>query len=93
MKNQTFFDSAKMIAKSDIIFVVVQYQHDIIFALLLPFLQRTSDKNNYLISNQFLMRKIRFSNFQNNKYDVMIERDVIFHATSGANDVIKVDVM
>ena len=47
--------------------------------------------SEYLISNQFLMRKIRFSNFQNNEYDVMIERDVIFHATSGANDVIKVD--
>ena len=26
------------------------------------------------------MRKILFSNFQNNEYDVMIERDVIFHA-------------
>ena len=51
--------------------------------------------NNYLSSNQFLMLKIRFSNFQNNEYDVMIARDVIFHATSGAkkNDVIKVDVM
>ena len=40
--------------------------------------------NNYLSSNQFLMLKIRFSNFQNNEYDVMIARDVIFHATSGA---------
>ena len=33
------------------------------------------------------------SNFQNNEYDVMIEHDIIFHATSGTNDVIKVDVM
>ena len=48
---------------------------------------------NYLISNQFLMLKIRFSNFLNNEYDVNIERDVIFHATSGANNAIKVDVM
>ena len=36
------------------------------------------------------MRKILFSNFQNNEYDIMIERDVIFHVTSGAIDVIKV---
>ena len=40
-----------------------------------------------------LMRKTQFSNFQNNEYDVIIERDVIFHAASGANYVIKVDVM
>ena len=77
----------KMISKSDIIFALVQYQHDIIFALLL-FCSETSDKNNYHISNQFLMWKIRFSNFQSNEYDVMIECDVIFHATSGTNDVI-----
>ena len=70
----------------------MQYHHDIIFALLL-FCSETSDKNNYRISDQFLMRKILFSNFQNNEYDFMIERDVIFHATSGANDVIKVDAM
>ena len=38
------------------------------------------------------MRTIPFSNFQNNEYDVMIERNVIFHATSGENDVIKVDI-
>ena len=38
------------------------------------------------------MVKMRFSNFQNNENGVMIERDVIFHATSGANDVINVDV-
>ena len=50
-------------------------------------------KSNYLISNQFLIRKIRVLNFQNNGYDVIIARDVIFHATSGANDIIKVDVM
>ena len=43
VKNQTFFDSAKMIAKSDIIFALVQYQHDIIFALLL-FCSESSDK-------------------------------------------------
>ena len=39
------------------------------------------------------MQKIRFSNFQTNEYDVMIERDVIFHSTSGADDVIKIDIM
>ena len=50
-------------------------------------------KNNYLVSNQFLMREILFSNFQNNEYDIMIERDVLFHAMSGANDVINMDVM
>ena len=50
-------------------------------------------KNNYHISDHFLMQKILFSNFQNNEYDVMIERDVIFHVMSGANDVIKVDAM
>ena len=50
-------------------------------------------KSYNLISNQFLMQKVRFSNFQNNEYDVMIERDVIFHAISGANDVISVDIM
>ena len=27
------------------------------------------------------------SNFQNNEYDIMIEGDIIFHATSGAIDV------
>ena len=48
-------------------------------------------KNNYLISNHFLMCKIQFSNFQNNEYDVMIERDIIFHRTSAANDVIEAD--
>ena len=66
-----------MISKSDIIFARVQYQHDIIFALLL-FCSETSDKNNYVKSNEFLEVKIRFSNFQNNKFDIMIERDVIF---------------
>ena len=82
-----------MIWNGDIIFALVQYQHDIIFALLL-FCSETSDKkNNYRIADQFLMRKILFSNFQNNEYDVMIEPDVIFHVTSGANDVIKVDAM
>ena len=50
-------------------------------------------KSYNLIPYQFLMRKIPFLNFQNNEYDVMIERDVIFHATSGENDVINVDVM
>ena len=39
------------------------------------------------------MQKILFSNFQNNEHDVMIERDFIFHATSGAIDVFKVDIM
>ena len=53
-------------------------------------------KNNYLISNQFLVLKIQFSNiqnFQNKKYDVTIGSDVIFQVTSGANDVIKCNVM
>ena len=71
LRNQTFCDSANMISKSDIICALVQYQHDIIFALLL-FCSETSDKNNCLIFNQFLMRKIRFSKFQNNEYDDMI---------------------
>ena len=70
----------------------MQYQHDSIFALLL-FCSETSDKNNYLTSDQFLMRKILFSNFHNNEYDINIETDIIFHAMSGANDVIKVDIM
>ena len=44
LKNQTFCDdSAKKISKSDIIFALVQYQHDIIFALLL-FCSEISDK-------------------------------------------------
>ena len=43
LKNQTFCDSVKKISKSDIIFALVQYQHDIIFALLL-FCSGTSDK-------------------------------------------------
>ena len=91
LKNHTFCDSAKMISNCDIFFALVQYQHDIIFALLL-FCSETSEKKNQkkkpaILSNQFLVLKIRFSNFQNNKYDVMIGRDVIFHATSGANDV------
>ena len=77
MKNQTFCDGAKMISKGDISFALVQYQHDIIFALLL-FCSETSDKNKYLISNQFYMRKIRFSNLQYNDSDVMIVHYVIF---------------
>ena len=64
-----------MISKSDIIFALVQYQHDIILTLLL-LCSETSDKNNCLISIQVLMRKIRFSKFQNNEYDVMIECEV-----------------
>ena len=81
-----------MISTSDIILALVQYLHDIIFALLL-FCSETSDKNKYLISNQFLMLKMRFPNFQNNEYEVKIERDVSFHVPLGANDVIKVEVM
>ena len=82
----------KQYKKGDIIFALVQYQHGIIFALSL-FAVKLVIKDNCRICDLFLVQKMRFSNFQNNEYDVMIERDVIFHATSDAIDVIKVDVM
>ena len=81
-----------MISTSDIILALVQYQHEFIFVLLL-FCSETSDKNKYLISNQFLKMKMRFSNFQNNEYEVKSKRNVSFHVPLGANDVIKVEVM
>ena len=87
LKNQSFCDSAKTISKRDIIFALVQYQHEIIFALLL-FCSETSDEKQLSdLLSVFDAENTIFLNFRNNEYDVMIEREVIFHATSGANDL------
>ena len=87
----------KTISKSDIIFALVQYNSSMLsFLHCCYFAAKLVVKSNFLISNQFLMQKIRFSNFENNEYDVMIEGDVIdiiFHVMSDANDVIKVEIM
>ena len=69
----------------------MQYQHDIILHCCY-FAAKLVIKTTVLPLISF-DAEILFSNFQNNEYDVMIERDVIFHTPSGAIDVIKVDVM
>ena len=69
----------------------MQYQHDIIFALLL-FCSKFSYKTN--ISNILLLFYANNRNFKllEHTYYVFNSYDVIFHAASDANDVIIVDV-
>ena len=86
-----FCKHVPMISKSDIIFAQVGYQHDIIFAMLI-FCNKSSYKTNvYNILSLFYVKTRNFE-LQENTFDVLTRYDVIFHTTSDANEVIKVDV-
>ena len=62
--NSAFGNSAKLISQSDIIFALVQYQHDVIFALLL-FCSESSLKN-YLSKYQLCCLTCNFQTLRVN---------------------------
>ena len=72
--NSAFCDSAKLISESDIIFALMRYQYDIIFALLL-FCSESSRKIKLFEQ----MLHLRISKLMSNLYDVLFQRGVIFH--------------
>ena len=69
----------------------MQYQRDIIFALLL-FCSKFSYKTRIYDILLHFMLKSAISNLKKNTFYVFNSYDVIFHATSDTNDVITVDV-
>ena len=78
-----------MISKRNIIFSLVQYQHDIIFALLLRS-SNSSYKITTFLTSGFSAKNANFK-FSENTFAFSSLYDVIFRTTFNTNDVIKVD--
>ena len=66
-----------MISESDIIFALVPYQHDIVFALFL-FCLKSSHKNQLFEQKSVVLLQLQLSNFKSNLY-ILVQRDIIFH--------------
>ena len=57
--------------------LIQQYQHDIIFALLL-FCSESSHKNKLFEQKSVVLLHMRLPNFKGTLYDVLVKRDIMF---------------